>query len=212
MNTPKRTYQFFGFSLIELMIVVVIIGVLSAIAIPNYTKYVRSSRTAEAKTNVNAIAQYNEQYYSENNRYASADPNPANVPSVDDTGGVLPFDTNAADWVEMGAIFTNNTQLRFSYQAFAGQFTSNGSDASGTGFYGYTDDFDLNLLTSTGGGEVCSNLGSENAQYFGITQTAFANWYVITAVGNQVDDPADTCSIFAKVNDRPAVFEDNATE
>ena len=70
MKNSWRNYQILGFSLIELMIVIVIIGILSAIAIPNYIKYVRSSRTAEAKTNVNAIAQYNEQYYSENNRYA----------------------------------------------------------------------------------------------------------------------------------------------
>ncbi|MCC7460358.1 MAG: prepilin-type N-terminal cleavage/methylation domain-containing protein [Proteobacteria bacterium] len=208
VNTP-RTVRFFGFSLIELMIVVVIIGVLASIAIPNYTKYVRKSRTAEAEANINSIGQYQEQYYSENNRYTSAGPNPATVPYPAVNGGVLPFNTTNAQWSELGAIFTNNTQVRFQYRAFAGQFTGNSTSATGTGLVSYTADFNLNS-SATAGGHTCSSLPTGNATYFGITQAPFANWFVITAVGNQLAD--STCSLFGKVNDRPAVSSLNPTE
>jgi type IV pilus assembly protein PilA len=44
-----------GFYLIELMIVVAIIGILAAIAIPNFLQYQMKSRQSEAKTNLQAI-------------------------------------------------------------------------------------------------------------------------------------------------------------
>lgn len=52
-----------GFTLIELMIVVAIIGVLAAVAIPAYVNFTRKAKTAEASTNLGAIYQGARAYF-----------------------------------------------------------------------------------------------------------------------------------------------------
>jgi type IV pilus assembly protein PilE len=61
-----------GFSLIELMIVVTIIGILAAIAIPAYSDYVMRSRRSDGSGALLDTAGRLERYYSENARYTTA--------------------------------------------------------------------------------------------------------------------------------------------
>ena len=67
-----------GFTLIELMIVVAIIGILAAIAIPNFLRFQLKAKTSEGKTNLAAIRTAEVSYYSEFGDYVSADATPAN--------------------------------------------------------------------------------------------------------------------------------------
>jgi len=66
----KKKTAFQGFTLIELMITVAILGIISAIAVPSYMTYVKKSKRTEAKTEMLRVAQLQESYYIQNLTYS----------------------------------------------------------------------------------------------------------------------------------------------
>ena len=72
-----------GFTLVELMIVVAIIGVLTSIAIPGFQRYQHGAKRAEAYTNLAGLAKAQKSYFAEWNVYVSSLPEPSNTTGIE---------------------------------------------------------------------------------------------------------------------------------
>ncbi len=83
MNTLKVGQK--GFTLIELMVVVAIIGIIASIALPSYSDYVVKSSLTEAYSSLADTRIRMEQYFQDNRTYTGA--NGAGMPCVGSNSG-----------------------------------------------------------------------------------------------------------------------------
>ena len=190
-----------GFTLVELMIVVVIIAVLAAIAVPGYQRYIRAARTSEAFSNTGAMSAYQETYFSENDQYVCGGENPAVLPQ----GGTRQsWNSAQAGWTDLGRVMPNNRQLYFQYEMTAGSVDGTGTFVVNTGCEsgstGATITHHADVGTCTAIGDNANFTGISPAA-LGISNTANTFWYVITAMGDQDNDTL--CSLFIHRVDIP---------
>jgi type IV pilus assembly protein PilA len=87
-----------GFTLIELMIVVAIIGILAAIAIPNFLRFQAKSKQSEAKSNLGAIGTSAESYRVEKDTYI--------ISSIADLGWQPTGSARYSYWYDVGGTDT----------------------------------------------------------------------------------------------------------
>jgi type IV pilus assembly protein PilE len=104
-----------GFTLIELMITVAIVGILAALAYPSYLEYIAKGRRSQATADMVAAQQWMERFYAENNRY---DQNSAGTTTIGGTGllaqrfAQTPAEGAAAYTVRLSAVDRETYTLR----------------------------------------------------------------------------------------------------
>ena len=99
-----------GFTLIELMIVVAIIGILAAIAIPNFLTYQAKAKTTEARINLGNIRICEEGYQIEADTFLNCTATPGTIPTAKTTFSPA----LATNWTNIG--FSSRGVIRYQYE------------------------------------------------------------------------------------------------
>jgi prepilin-type N-terminal cleavage/methylation domain-containing protein len=122
-----------GFTLIEMMFVVAVLGVLAAVAVVAYTKNVRKARAAEVPQVFGELRAKEEQYAAENGRYLPVCPNPSGTPvgvsdcaegdwfpaTLPGKGAVINYGALPARWLDLKVNMTRQG-LYCQYEVIAG--------------------------------------------------------------------------------------------
>lgn len=117
----KKLYNQKGFTLIELMIVVAIIGILAAIAIPNFLSYQYKAKVSEGGTNLGAINTSEVAYHAENDVYLT-------LPTLGSADGTTKTTVvSGGNWNSIGFQFSG--QVRGIYSGSTGNASQFGVQA-----------------------------------------------------------------------------------
>ena len=130
-----------GFTLIDLMVTVAIVGILAAVAVPSYSGLVAKGRRAEGRVAVTRLLLDQERYYSQANTYLAVDAQATASPVFKNFSG----DSRAASRYFVGARACGATALNQCVEIYAVPQFGNGDPDVGT-----------LTIRSTGGALGCS--------------------------------------------------------
>jgi type IV pilus assembly protein PilE len=131
-----------GFTLVELMIVIAIIGILAGIAIPGYTSYVARGKIVEAGIGLSAFRTSMEQYYQDQRTYASS----VNAATC---GVPVPSGVGRADYFVYGCVVAGSG-INQSFVATASSVAGKGLGLAATYVYTINDNNVKNTLRFEG--------------------------------------------------------------
>lgn len=161
-----------GFTLMELMVVVAVVGILAAIAIPTYMSSVRRSYLNEVNAGFAAMKNAEEGFLTANGCYVDAAPWPAGIPARGTPVVWDPVPATSA-WVGSGLNVRPDRMVRFQYQVYASNAWNSGCGVT-------------NLRTYIGvdRGSAAGTVGCVNATNLIPISVFPTNWYVLVARGD----------------------------
>lgn len=142
MRAPAHDsrYRRSGFTLIELMMVVAILGILAAVALPAFVGYIYKAKTAEATSFLAEIRGRQESYRSDNFEYCNVSGALTNFfPATPRADGIYVW-TADQNWSDLGAV-PPSRQSRFQYAVIAEVPGGNTNAAVGTNLGFNTNDY-----------------------------------------------------------------------
>jgi type IV pilus assembly protein PilA len=181
-ETARSTQR--GFTLVELMIVVVIVGVLAMMAVVGYRKLINSSHTAEATHMVNAIRVGQEAYKAESGSYANIS---KNLAANQSTGHSALYPHASMATSKEPGNYKVGWGAACPSSACNADWNTLPVHADGSTMFGYTTQAGLAGIAPT---QVVKVNGSNVTWPSSIP----ADWYLITAVGD-TDGNGTFCTV-----------------
>lgn len=192
-----------AFTLTELMVVVVIMGILAAIGIPSYQKYAINSKMAEGHVVLGVIAQSQIKYFQEHSEFVDANHtgnHEKNPPSLDPTAT---FETSPT-WETLGYPISPGSQSKFLYLSRGIKYDSSGTEVVASSTTGNTFGSlsgARGLFASYVTPSVSCSAGPHAAlgTTLGLAGAADYNYSIIIAVGDLNGDRGADCTGMVRI-------------
>jgi prepilin-type N-terminal cleavage/methylation domain-containing protein len=189
-----------AFTLVELMVVIIIIGILAAIAVPSYKTYIVHTKIAEAYSLLENLGKIEITYFSNNGEFYNQ---PQANPLYLDQPMKVESDVY---WDDFGYHSSVGSNVYFSYRSFAGkidgsgtEITAAGQSVSGMGFSELArDDIITGKYFSDFGAAKC-NQNALTATTLGVTAEPNSHWSIQTATGDLNQDGEATCTSIVRL-------------